>query len=83
MRELMGETVMLPGKNGEPDKEVSKRELLSMKLFQIAASGDVGAIKLYIEQMDGAAKQVVETSGVDGAPIENQLTVKFVGKVPK
>lgn len=78
LRASMSETITIPGKNGEPDTTITKGQFLSQKLFQIAAQGDLNAIKLCIDNVDGQAKQQVEMSGPDGGPMENQITVKFV-----
>lgn len=78
LRASMADTITIPGKNGEPDTVLTKGQFLSQKLFQIAAQGDLNAIKLCIDNVDGQAKQQVEMSGPEGGPIENQITVKFV-----
>jgi hypothetical protein len=59
----MDETVEVPQKDGSV-KVVTKGEFLSSKLFQLAASGDLGAIKICLDNVDGPP-----TSGDKDAPL--------------
>lgn len=71
----MGETVEIPQKDGST-KVVTKGEFLSSKLFQLAASGDLGAIKICLDNVDGPPAQPVELMGPDGGPIKAETVTK-------
>ncbi len=58
----MAEILEIPQADGSK-KTVTKAEFLSFKLFQLAATGDLPAIKLCLDHVDGAPKQHVEHSG--------------------
>ena len=66
----MSKDVVIPGKNGEPDKTITRGEFLSEKLFQLAASGDLSAIKLCLDQIDGPPVQTVENIMISHAPVD-------------
>ena len=68
LRASMEETIDIPQKDGSA-KTVTKGEFLSSKLFQLAASGDLGAIKLCLDNVDGPPAQPVELSGPEGGPM--------------
>jgi len=68
LRESMADEITIPGKNGEPDRIVTKGEFLSMKLFQIASSGDLAAIKMCLDNIDGPPVQKVETTTRERRP---------------
>lgn len=71
LRASMSDTIKIPGKDGEPDRMISKGEFLSSKLFQIAASGDLQAIKLCLDQVDGPPVQKIESTLTDvRAPVD-------------
>lgn len=76
LRSGMEKEITIPGKNGEPDKTLTRGEFLSEKLFQIAASGDLGAIKLCLDQVDGPPVQGVDMAVVAIPKIE----VEFIRK---
>ena len=67
LREAMSDTITIPGKDGAPDRIVSKGEFLSMKLFQIASSGDLAAIKMCLDNVDGPPVQKIEQTNIDAA----------------
>ena len=58
LRASMDETVEVPQKDGST-KIVTKGEFLSSKLFQLAASGDLGAIKICLDNVDGPPTQTI------------------------
>ena len=63
----MGETITIPGKDGKPDETITKADFLSRKLFAIAASGDLAAIKACLDNIDGPPAQTIQ--GPEGAPV--------------
>jgi hypothetical protein len=63
----MGETIDIPQKDGTA-KTLTKGEFLSGKLFQLAASGDLGAIKLCLDNVDGPPVQTIESITIDPRP---------------
>ena len=68
LRASMGETITIPGKDGKPDTVLTKGAFLSSKLFQLAASGDLQAIKLCLDNVDGPPVQTVENINIDARP---------------
>ena len=73
----MAEILELPQKDGSM-KRVTKGEFLSQKLFQIAATGDLSAIKICIDNVDGPPAQQIEHSGPDGSPLS--LVAQIMGQ---
>lgn len=73
----MGETITIPGKDGKPDETITKADFLSRKLFAIAASGDLAAIKACLDNIDGPPTQGVALTGEGGGPIQT-MAVKFI-----
>lgn len=70
LRGLMGEDITIPGKDGKPDTVIPKGAYLSAKLFQLAASGDLAAIKMCLDNVDGPPTQSIDLSAkVEAAPI--------------
>lgn len=67
LRGLMGEEITIPGKDGKPDTIMPKGALLSTKLFQLAASGDLAAIKMCLDNVDGPPVQKIEQTNIDAA----------------
>lgn len=65
LRASMSETITVPGKDGKPDTVLTKGAFLSSKLFQLAASGDLQAIKLCLDNVDGPPVQTVENINID------------------
>lgn len=61
----MGETITIPGKDGKPDETITKADFLSRKLFAIAASGDLAAIKACLDNIDGPPVQKIEQTNID------------------
>jgi hypothetical protein len=53
-------------------------EMLAFKLVQMSAKGDMPAMKELLERVEGKVPQKTQLSGVDGAPIETAITIKFV-----
>lgn len=68
LRASMSETITVPGKDGKPDVVLTKGAFLSSKLFQLAASGDLQAIKLCLDNVDGPPVQTVENINIDARP---------------
>lgn len=58
----MAEILEIKQKDGSV-KQVSKGEFLSQKLFQIASTGDLAAIKLCLDNVDGPPVQQIDHSG--------------------
>ena len=72
----MGETITIPGKDGKPDETITKADFLSRKLFAIAASGDLAAIKACLDNIDGPPAQAMELYGPGGAELKpSRITV--------
>lgn len=63
LRASMEDEITIPGKDGKPDQVIAKGAFLSSKLFQLAASGDLAAIKLCLDNIDGPPVQEVKHSG--------------------
>ena len=61
----MGEEITIPGKDGKPDTIMPKGAFLSTKLFQLAASGDLAAIKMCLDNVDGPPVQKIEQTNID------------------
>lgn len=64
----MGEILEIKQKDGSV-KQVTKGEFLSQKLFQIASTGDLSAIKMCLDNVDGPPTQSIEHSGPDGTAL--------------
>jgi len=47
------------------------------------AKEDNIAFRELADRLDGKPKQQIETSGVDGGPIQSSMTVEFVGTAPE
>lgn len=76
LRGMMGEEVTIPGKDGKPDTVLTKGAIISSKLFQAAASGDLTAIKMCLDNIDGPPAQRLEHTGQDGAELKpTRITV--------
>lgn len=58
----MAEILEIKQKDGSV-KQVSKGEFLSQKLFQIASTGDLAAIKMCLDNVDGPPVQQIDHSG--------------------
>jgi hypothetical protein len=76
LRVMMGEEIIIPGKDGKPDTVMTKGAIIASKLFQGAAQGDLTAIKMCIDNIDGPPAQGVEISGPEGAPLS--IAVSYV-----
>lgn len=74
----MDETVEVPQKDGST-KIVTKGEFLSSKLFQLAASGDLGAIKICLDNVDGPPTQTI--GNPDGSPL-TVVVKSYAGNQP-
>lgn len=71
LRASMADEITIPGKDGKPDQVIAKGAFLSSKLFQLAASGDLAAIKLCLDNVDGPPVQKVEQTNIDApAPLD-------------
>lgn len=68
LREAMAEILELPQKDGSM-KRVTKGEFLSQKLFQIASTGDLSAIKMCLDNVDGPPTQAIEHTGPGGSAL--------------
>lgn len=76
LRASMADEITIPGKDGKPDQVIAKGAFLSSKLFQLAASGDLAAIKLCLDNIDGPPAQAMELSGPGGAELKpSRITV--------
>jgi len=53
-----------------PDMDMTNRVAIAKKLVQLAIAGDVQAIKLIYERVDGKVPDPIEMSGPSGAPLE-------------
>ena len=58
-----------------PDGVMTNRRAIAEKLVEIALDGDIQAIKLIFERVDGKVPEPVEVSGPDGNPIESEHRV--------
>lgn len=64
----MADVLEIPQKDGSV-KRVTKGEFLSSKLFQVASTGDLTAIKMCLDHVDGPPTQSIEHSGPDGTAL--------------
>jgi hypothetical protein len=55
---------------------------LASKLVEAADKGDLQALKEVGDRIDGKPKQQIEQTGLDDGPMQNNLTVNFVGPAP-
>lgn len=62
LRTAMADVLEIPQKDGSV-KRVTKGEFLSSKLFQVASTGDLTAIKMCLDHVDGPPAQQIEHSG--------------------
>lgn len=70
LTEAMGETLEVNGKT------LTKAQFIAQKAFQLAASGDLGAIKYITDQTDGAVVQKMEHSGaIQADPVSKEAAL--------
>lgn len=55
---------------------------LAKQLVEAAATGDLQALKEVGDRIDGKPRQQIEQMGEDGGPIQQKMTVEFVGPIP-
>ena len=72
MRKIAEEEMEING------KKMTKGEFIAAKVFAMAAQGDMSAVKLWVDRIDGQAKQAVEVSGPQGGPVESSVRVEFL-----
>lgn len=72
MRNLAEEEMEING------KKMTKGEFIANKVFAMAAQGDMAAMKLWVDRIDGPPKQAVEVSGPEGGPVESSVRVEFL-----
>lgn len=65
LRAVLGKTA--------PDGATTNRRALAEKLVEIALAGDIQAIKLIFERVDGKVPEPLEVSGKDGEAITFSL----------
>jgi hypothetical protein len=53
-----------------PKSQSAYKDMVVMRLIQLANSGDLGALKYIFDRMEGSPRQAVEHTGADGGPIE-------------
>jgi hypothetical protein len=82
LRNMMSEEITIPGKDGRADTVMTKGAIVSSKLFQAAASGDLTAIKICIDNIDGPPTQGVELSGKDANGGVHPIGIGFI-QAPK
>ena len=63
--------------------DASKLRAIADKLIDLAAEGDMQAIKELGDRIDGKASQQVALTGADGGAIQSRITVEFVNPDPK
>ena len=63
--------------------QVEALDALAEKLLTACDALDMTALKELGDRLDGKPKQTVEQSGLDGGPINQSLTVEFVGPIPR
>lgn len=63
----MADEITIPGKDGKPDQIITKGAFLSSKLFQLATTGDLAAIKMCLDNVDGPPVQKIEQTNIDAA----------------
>lgn len=61
----MADEITIPGKDGKPDQVITKGAFLSSKLFQLATTGDLAAIKMCLDNVDGPPVQKIEQTNID------------------
>lgn len=81
-RPKKGETMtdalrMLAGKTIKDDKgnSVTFKEAISKKLYALAISGDIAAIKYIFDRIDGFPTQAIQQQDEDGKPVIPQKVV--------
>lgn len=78
LREAMAEVLTIPQSDGTM-KTVTKAEFLSFKLFQLAATGDLPALKLCLEHVDGPPRQSVALTNEEGGPVQIDVSQMDAG----
>jgi hypothetical protein len=75
---MMLEDVTIPGKDGKPDTIMTKGAIVTSKLFQAAAQGDLTAIKICLDNIDGPPVQRVENVTIDATPLSPEDALRAV-----
>ncbi len=73
MREKLEEEQSIIGKDGKK-KRIKLKEIFTEKVIQLALTGDIQAVKLIYNYIDGMPKQPHEVSGENGNPIQINFT---------
>lgn len=62
------------------ESKINGKQVLVQKMFQMAAQGDLAALKYCIDRIDGTPRQMVETKQIDddGNAIIPAIQVTFV-----
>lgn len=60
--------------------DAKKLRQIADKLIELAAEGDMQAIKELGDRIDGKPKQQTEITGAEGGPIAHSVSVEFVDK---
>jgi len=59
------------------EKDPKKKAELASTIFAKAMQGDIAAMKLLWNYMDGMPMQGVELTGKDGAPVDHNISLTF------
>jgi hypothetical protein len=65
--------------------KIERRQAIANRLWQMAIAGDLAAIKMIYDRIDGSPRQSVEMTGTDGAKLmPEKITIEIVDpKKPK
>lgn len=76
-RHFAAEEVEIPQGRGKPPLKGQRAHLGRLALFKNVIAGDNQAQKLFLEQLQGRARQHVELTGKDGVPLAPPATVRL------
>jgi len=57
-----------------PKSKSTYKDMVVMRLIQLANNGDLGALKYLFDRMEGSPRQQLEHTGADGGPIAIQMS---------
>ena len=65
------------------ESQITGKQVLVQKIFQLAAQGDLAALKYCIDRIDGTPIQAIRQVDAEGADVITGITVKFVDMPPE
>ena len=60
-----------------PKSKSAYKDMVVMRLIQLANNGDLGALKYIFDRIEGSPRQQLEHTGADGGPIDQSIQVNF------